>query len=84
MIATQSISKSDNFVLSHKKNTRLKHIITHSKYREMLLSKSMRPVEAIVALLSPLFFIGRMSQQGVIRLRRGVARLKRDTTGNPL
>jgi len=65
MIATQSISKSDNFVLSHKKNTRLKHIITHSKYREMLLSRLMRPVEAIVVLLSPLSLIAQIA----LRLR---------------
>jgi glycosyl transferase, family 25 len=84
MIATQSVSRSDNFAVSRKKNTKLKHLVTHSRYREWLLSKLMRPAEAIVALLSPLFFIGRMSQQGVIRLRRGVARLKRDTTANPL
>ncbi len=61
MIATQGISKSDNFTLNHKKNTRLKHIITHSKYREMLLSKLMRPAEAIVVLLSPLSFIAQIA-----------------------
>ena len=83
MIATQSISKSDNFVLSHKKNTRLKHIITHSKYREMLLSKSMRPIEAIVALLSPLFFIAQMSLQGITRLRSSFRRLKRGVSETP-
>jgi glycosyl transferase, family 25 len=57
MIATQSISKSDNFTLSHKKNTRLKHIVSHSRYRAWLLSKSMRPAEVLVVLLSPLFLI---------------------------
>jgi hypothetical protein len=61
MIATQSVSRSDNFAVNHKKNTRLKHLITHSRYREWLLSKLMRPFEALVVLLSPLFFITQMS-----------------------
>jgi GR25 family glycosyltransferase involved in LPS biosynthesis len=61
MIATQRISGSDNFPFCNKKNTRLRHLVTHSRYREWLLSKSMRPAEAIVVLLSPLFFIAQIA-----------------------
>ena len=63
MIATQSISRSDNFAVSRKKNTRLKHIVSHSRHREWLLSNLMRPFEAIVVLLSPLFFLAQMSKR---------------------
>jgi glycosyl transferase, family 25 len=63
MIATQSISRSDNFAVSRKKNTRLKHLVTHSRHREWLLSKLMRPFEAIVVLLSPLCFIAQVSKR---------------------
>jgi hypothetical protein len=63
MIATQSISRSDNFAVSRKKNTKLKHLITHSRHREWFLSKSMRPGEAVVVLLSPLFFIAQMGRK---------------------
>jgi hypothetical protein len=82
MIATQSVSKSDNFAVSRKKNTRLKHLITHSRHREWFLSKLMRPGEAVVVLLSPLFFVAQMGMQGVDRLRRRV-RPGSDTPGNP-
>ena len=39
MIATQGISRSDNFILSYKKNTRLKHLITHSRHRVCFLNR---------------------------------------------
>jgi hypothetical protein len=84
MIATQSISHSDNFAVSRKKNTKLKHIITHSRYREWFLSKFMRPGEALVVLLSPLFLIAQMSTRGIVRLRRIANHLKHNHTGNPL
>jgi len=83
MIATQSISKSDNFAVSRKKNTKLKHLITHSRHREWFLSKSMRPGEALVVLLSPLSFIAQMGLQGITWLRSGIMRLKRNVAGNP-
>jgi hypothetical protein len=62
MIATQSVSKSDNFNFKpkQKQNRKLKHLVTHSRHRELLLSKLMRPAEMIVVLLSPVFFIARM------------------------
>ena len=82
MIATQSVSRSDNFAVSRKKNTKLKHLVTHSRYREWFLSKLMRPGEAIVVLLSPLFFIVQMSLQGFTRLRRRIARPGSDASGN--
>ena len=82
MIATQSVSRSDNFAVSRKKNTKLKHLVTHSRYREWFLSKLMRPGEALVILLSPLFFIAQMSLQGFARLRRRIARSGSDASGN--
>jgi len=62
MIATQSVSKSDNFNFRPKGKARrkLKHLVTHSRHRELLLSKLMRPAEMIVVALSPLFFVARM------------------------
>ena len=63
MIATQSVSRSDNFAVSRKKNSKLKHLVTHSRHREWFLSKLMRPFEALVVLLSPLFFIAQMSKR---------------------
>jgi len=82
MIATQSVSRSDNFAVSRKKNTKLKHLVTHSRYREWLLSKLMRPGEAVAVLLSPLFFITQMSLQGFASLRRRIARPGSDASGN--
>jgi GR25 family glycosyltransferase involved in LPS biosynthesis len=82
MIATQSVSRSDNFAVSRKKNTKLKHLVTHSRYREWLLSKLMRPGEAVAVLLSPLFFIAQMSLQGFASLRRRIARPGSDASGN--
>ena len=82
MIATQSVSRSDNFAVSRKKNTKLKHLVTHSRYREWLLSKLMRPGEALVVLLSPLFLIAQMSLQGFARFRRRIARPGSDASGN--
>ena len=82
MIATQSVSKSDNFALNHKKNTKLKHIITHSKHREMLLSNSMRPMEAIAVLLSPLSFIVQMASRAIDWFRHRVTRIKSHAAGN--
>ena len=70
MIATQSISPSDNFAVSRKKNTKLKHIITHSRHREWFLSKLMRPGEAVVVLLSPVFFVAHMGRKAFMRLQR--------------
>jgi hypothetical protein len=65
MIATQSVSKSDNFNFRPKTSDKrkLKHIVTHSRHRELLLSKLMRPAEMIVVALSPLFFIARMTKR---------------------
>jgi GR25 family glycosyltransferase involved in LPS biosynthesis len=57
MLATQSISKSDNFNYKPKPKTKLKHLVTRSRYRETLLSHLMRPFELIVVALSPLFWL---------------------------
>jgi len=62
MIATQSVSRSDNFNFAPKVKAerKLKHLVTHSRHREWLLSTLMRPAEMIVFVLSPLFFTARM------------------------
>jgi len=62
MIATQSVSKSDNFNFRPKEKSqrKLKHLVTHSRHRELLLSKLMRPAEMIVVSLSPFFFAARV------------------------
>lgn len=63
MIATQSVSRSDNFNFKPKQNRKLKHLVTHSRHRELLLSKLMRPAEMIVVMLSPAFFVARLFQR---------------------
>jgi hypothetical protein len=61
MLAIQRVSPSDNFdapsVRTKKKKRKLKHVVTRSAHREVLLSKLMRPFELLVALLSPVFFL---------------------------
>ncbi len=66
MLATQSISKSDNFNAKPKPKTKLKHWVTRSRYREALLSHLMRPFEWMVAALAPYYWLRD-------RLRRGRA-----------
>ena len=84
MLAIQRVSASDNFddvaTRKKRKKRKLKHLITHSAYREVLLSKLMRPFEIIVALLSPAFYVtarlvkGSALAQGERGRRRGAAR----------
>jgi hypothetical protein len=67
MLAIQRVSPSDNFdgpaVRKKKKKKKLKHLVTRSAHREVLLSRLMRPFEFAVALLSPAFFlVGRMTR----------------------
>jgi GR25 family glycosyltransferase involved in LPS biosynthesis len=61
MLAIQRVSTSDNFddpsTRKRKKKKKIKHLVTRSAYREVLLSKLMRPFEIVVALLSPAFFV---------------------------
>ncbi len=66
MIATQSVSPSDNFDLRAKRKaiTKPKHIITHSRHRELLLSKLMQPAEFTVVLLSPAFYLADLARRG--------------------
>ena len=40
-----------------RKKKKLKHLVTRSAHREVLLSRLMRPFELIVALLSPAFYV---------------------------
>jgi GR25 family glycosyltransferase involved in LPS biosynthesis len=57
MLATQSISFSDNFTYKPRQKTKLKHWVTRSRYRETLLSYLMQPAEFIVVALSPFFWL---------------------------
>jgi hypothetical protein len=70
MLAIQRASPSDNFddpsIRKTKKKKKLKHLVTRSAHRELLLSRLMRPFELAVALLSPAFFL-------VARMTRGSA-----------
>jgi hypothetical protein len=57
MMATQRVSASDNFTYKPREKTKLKHWVTRSRHRELLLSKLMRPAEFLVVLLSPFFWL---------------------------
>ena len=78
MLAIQRVSPSDNFddpaIRKKKRKTKLKHLVTRSAHREMLLSRLMRPFELGVALLSPVFFLAaRMTSRSALaqtRVRR--------------
>jgi hypothetical protein len=72
VLAIQRVSPSDNLDAAsiRRKKKKLKHLVTRSTHREVLLSRLMRPFELIVALLSPAFFVAaRMTS------RRALARM---------
>jgi GR25 family glycosyltransferase involved in LPS biosynthesis len=82
MLAIQRVSPSDNFddpsVRKSKRKKKLKHLVTRSAHRELLLSKLMRPFEILVALLSPAFFVAghigsrsALAQRGSAEIPRG-------------
>jgi GR25 family glycosyltransferase involved in LPS biosynthesis len=82
MLAIQRASRSDNFddptIRNKRKKRKLKHLVTRSAYREVLLSRLMRPFELIVAVLSPAFFLaGRLSSRSTLSNHQG--RRSRDT-----
>lgn len=75
MLAIQRVSQSDNFedlaVRRSMRKKRLKHLVTRSAHRELLLSKLMRPFEMVVALLSPAFFLAeRVAGRGPLTQHR--------------
>ncbi|MEQ8860254.1 MAG: hypothetical protein RIC56_16575 [Pseudomonadales bacterium] len=57
MVATQSVSVSDNFSLVNRPKKKLKHVFSRSTRREQLLSLLMRPAEALVVLGAPLSWL---------------------------
>jgi hypothetical protein len=75
MLAIQRVSPSDNFedlsIRKKKKKKKLKHLVTRSAYRELLLSKLMRPFEIIVVLLSPVFYVTGRVVRGSALARNG-------------
>ena len=73
MIAIQRVGRSDNFV-QKKKKWRLRHLVTRSGHREVLLSKLMRPAEALVVLLSPLFPLAALLRGECTSLRNATRR----------
>jgi GR25 family glycosyltransferase involved in LPS biosynthesis len=77
MLAIQRVSPSDNFddpaIRKSKRKKRLKHLVTRSAHRELLLSRLMRPFEIVVALLSPAFFLAeRVAGRGTLAQHRDV------------
>jgi hypothetical protein len=77
MLAIQRVSASDNFedaaIRKAKRKKKLKHLVTRSAHRELLLSKLMRPFEIAVALLSPAFFLTeRVAGRGTLGQHRDV------------
>jgi GR25 family glycosyltransferase involved in LPS biosynthesis len=83
MLAIQRASRSDNFedpaIRKKKRKKKLKHLVTRSVYRELLLSRLMRPFEILVVLLSPAFFVvGLLS--GRVALSKDAARRSPGTT----
>lgn len=79
MICTQSASPSDNSTPLQKarvknnkrKRWRMRHIVTHSRYREVLLSRLMRPSEIVAVALSPLVTVADLARRagtGLVRL----------------
>jgi GR25 family glycosyltransferase involved in LPS biosynthesis len=80
MVATQSVSRSDNFNFQTNKKPmrKLKHLVTHSPHREWLLSNLMRPNEMIIVALSPLF----LAKYAAIRLYAWFSGQPVDTSPN--
>jgi hypothetical protein len=75
MLAIQRVSPSDNFddlpTRKKQKKRKLKHLVTRSAYREVLLSKLMRPFEITVVLLSPVFYVAGRMVRGSALARNG-------------
>jgi hypothetical protein len=69
MIAIQRVGQSDNFTPKTKAKRRLRHLVTRSGHRELLISKLMRPSEVIIVLLSPVFFLAEIARR--LRLHFG-------------
>jgi GR25 family glycosyltransferase involved in LPS biosynthesis len=74
MLAIQRVSASDNFddpsIRKSRRKKRLKHLVTRSEHRELLLSKLMRPFEIVVALLSPAFFLAERMAARTVRAQQ--------------
>lgn len=72
MIATQSASPSDHVVRPGKslEIKKLKHFFTRTRYREMILSRAMKPAQYAAIAISPMYF-------GVSRVRSKVRRVMR-------
>jgi hypothetical protein len=85
MLAIQRVSASDNFddpsVRKRRRKKKLKHLVTRSAHRELLLSKLMRPFELGVALLSPAFYLAARTSSRSALARHGVAQTARATDG---
>jgi hypothetical protein len=56
MMVIQRVSPSDNFA-RRRRIKKLRHLVTRTRYREVLLSKLMRPSELVIAALSPFFWL---------------------------
>jgi hypothetical protein len=63
MIAIQSASRSDHGIYTSRNMTKLRHLYTRNRHRDIILSKLMWPNQFIVVCISPLVFL-------VMRLKR--------------
>ncbi len=72
MIAVQSASPSDHFADSKEKTKvrKLKHLFSHSRYRERLLGLAMRPMQVVMVALSPVTLLWLGIDWLVARTRR--------------
>jgi hypothetical protein len=69
MVAIQSGSLSDHLTFAPgRKRTKLKHLITHSRHREWLLSRLMRPNEYAIVALAPLAHVVGFGRRAWARL----------------
>lgn len=57
MIAIQSASRSDHGVYTSRDVTKLKHLYTRNKHRDLILSELMRPNQFVIICVSPLILL---------------------------
>jgi hypothetical protein len=76
MLATQRALGSDRTRAKPRRITKLRHIVSRSRYREQLLSSLMRPNEILIAALSPILYLIKQTSDLLIRIRQA-ARTRR-------
>lgn len=76
LIATQSASPSDHIVRPGKELNikKPKHLFTRTRYRELILSKAMRPAQYVALVASPAYFAIRKARRLTRRMARRLAK----------